>query len=486
MLPTPRRALRALAYWTRSGVLTALMCWASTADAQERAGSAGGSAAEATSSSTLKIQTGAPRPPAQSPGITPPLPPVGAPPPPPTIKVGGALILAGFFPFGLEEASNSLGIPTRTYAFEVFRASVLLDSKIDRFGVHIDFRMRDKRARAYWTSGGTAWLDEIYGSVDLIRPESEYGPLVLKVGKTYKQFGIYWDNTFVGNVMLRDGIKIDPNYGVSLEGAIGARSRVGAKYFAQFYVIDGGPNTSIDARDTISNPAPLSGYPDGLARRRNIIVGRVEPFLAISPVVTFKLGASIENFTADFGPTLDQEDVKRYGADFSANVAWFGFLGEYVIQKGAHTLIHPFSASPAVGPNDPYGRPMRGAFTARYSEDIRYMVLGGRFTYKGVTLRYNWSRADYLNIPYPYSDAIPRAIAPTLDVHEIIQVPGATFTITPQLFLMVEYLQQDRHIGGVPASAFPALPPATRDMLAQGSRDILLDRQVVVTLHARM
>jgi hypothetical protein len=457
--------------------------------AQDR--TAGTGSAQAGNASSLRIETGAPRPPAQSPGITPALPPVNAPPPPPTIKVGGAIILAGFFPFGLEETSKSLGIPTRKNSFEVFRASVLLDSKIDRFGVHIDFRFRDRRARGYWTQGGTSWMDEIYGSLDIIRPESEWGPMVLKVGKTYKQFGIYWDNTFVGNVMLRDGIKIDPNYGVSLEGALNARGRLGAKFWAQYYVIDGGPNTSIDARDTISNPAPASGYPDNLARRRNIIVSRIEPFVAVTPVITFKAGASIENFTADFGPTKDQRDVKRYGVDLTANLAWFGVLGEYVVQKGAHTLVHPFGNSPAITAMDPYGRtPPRGPLTARFSEDIRYMVFGGRFTYKGVTLRYNWSKAEYRDIPYPYSDALPPALTPTLDVYETIHVPGVTIGITPQLFLMVEYLQQDRNIGRIPRSAFASqLPAATVTTLlapVEKPRDILLDKQFVVTLHGRM
>jgi hypothetical protein len=485
MLSTWRGATGGRLPWSMVVLWTLAFCLPSTLRAQDRAGTAAGTQS---GTSSIKVETGAPRPPAQTPGITPALPPVNAPPPPPTIKVGGALILAGFFPFGLEKESRNLGIPTREHAFEVFRASVLLDSKIDRFGVHIDFRFRDKRARGYWTAGGTAWLDEIYGSVDLIRPESAWGPLVLKVGKTYKQFGIYWDNTFVGNVMLRDGIKIDPNYGVSLEGVIGARNRVGAKYFAQYYVIDGGPNTSIDARDTISNPAPLSGYPDNLGRRRNIIVGRVEPFVAITPVITLKVGASIENFTADFGPTMDQRDVKRFGGDFSFNLAWFGVLGEYVVQKGAHTLIHPFAPAGPIQPNDFYERPPRATgLPARYSEDIRYMVLGARFSYKFFTLRYNWSRAQYLNIPFPYADLPATVAAPSVDVQEIIQVPGATFTITPQLFLMVEYLRQTRNISAPVRSGFRGLPETlVNSFVAIGERDLLLDNQVVVTLHGRM
>jgi hypothetical protein len=422
----------------------------------------------------VRLELGAPRPSAQTPGVA------AAPPPAPgsaTIKVGGGFILAYFHPYGLEESANKQGIPTRKPYMEAFRAALFLDSKVDRWGAHIEFRVRDKKVRNFYD--GTAWLEEIYGSADIIKADNErFGPMTLRVGKTYTQFGKFWDDQFYGNPQLRDGLKLDSNYGVSLDGTLGAKKVFGTKYWGQYFVIDGGTNTSSDGRDTISNPAPSSGFPTGanpLARRRNIINGRIEPFLQFSDTMWIKFGGSLMNFTADFGPTLAQQNVIRYGGDMTVNLKFISFWGEFTQQDGKHVLSFPFAASPAVGMNDPYGRAPRGATPARSSDKSHYALAGIKATWKGVSLRYHFSMVDYMDMlyPAPANLMVPDAQLPTITVREILHTPALTLAVIPQLTLMIEAPVHKRYI--------PAAPS-----LGLASQEFIVDKQVVVTLHARI
>lgn len=449
----------------------------------------------AATSPSFRLEAGAPRPSAQTPGIAPPAaPPPGAPPAPPVVKVGGAFILAYFQPYGLGHLPKEQFRAEPKANMEVFRAALFLDSKINRFGVHIEFRARDKKVRNFYD--GTSWMEETYGSVDLMKPDNPLGPMVLKVGKAYSQFGKFWDDQFYGNVQLRDGLKLDPNYGVSLEGSIGTKDkRFGTKYYGQYFVIDGGTNTSLDGRDTFSNDAPLAhtqssvGQPRG--RRRNMIVGRVEPFFQFTPTTSLKLGGSLQNFTADFGPTMDQQNVVRYGGDITANVLWFSAWGEFTQQKGRHTLIHPFAPVAAVPEGTPSYRPTPVNPTpGQSSDDVQYFLAGGKFTYKMVTLRYHYSSANYKDVTFGYPQSALNVLgdkAPKVDIKETIHSAGLTIMATQQLFLMVEFPIHKRHLPAVPESAFAGTPLAPRAKdLAQKDRSIFIDKAVVVTLHARI
>ena len=437
--------------------------------------------------SGLKVEAGAPRPPAQTPGIAPPAPAPGAIPAPPTIKLGGAFILAYFQPYKMGAEARRQNRPKPDANFETFRAAILLDSKIDRYGVHIEFRARDRRVREF--AEGTAWLEEIYGSVDIVRPENPTASVMLKVGKSFAQFGRFWDDSFYGNVHLRDGLKLDSNYGLSLEGQVGKR-QLGAKFFAQYFITDGaGVNTSLNNRDTVGNPAPISGHqpvpltgnPLGglpsMGRKRNMFVGRVEPFYAFNPTTSIKIAGSVQNFTADFGPTRNQENVLRFGGDVTANVAWFSAWAEYTKQKGRATLNYPFPpTAPAV-----LGGPSAS------SDDVSYLLAGGRAFYKGIMLRYNFSRVEYNGVT-PFGAALPvfarvPGTNPYTDVTEKIHVPGIMITATQQLFLMIEAPIHRRQAPtiNVPAPLTAAVP-ALRSIVT----DSILDRSIVITLHARI
>jgi hypothetical protein len=363
--------------------------------------------------------------------------------------------------------------------FDVWRAGIVLDAKLERFGLHIEFRARDRPLR--WMPVNS-WLEEVYGSADLITPDSPDGPLVLKVGKAYAQFGKFWDNSFYGNIHLRDGLKLVPNWGLSFEGTLGAGKPMGLKYFAQYFVVDGQTSTANTNRDTISILG-ADGKPNG-ARKRNDIILRAEPSWTLSPLVNVKLGGSFEFFTADNpdtfspaatmakSPVRDQDNtgkVVRYGVDVTAQLAWFGVWGEYSRQKGRHTNAFPFAPrfdNPATMENE--------ARNGTGSDDVTYWLAGANLTYERYTLQYNFSAGIYRDIL--------RVASTTPDQHgthkEWIHNPSVSVKLTDQVRLVLEF---PFWLRSPIADIAPADP---RKTLKPGKTEVN-EQQVLATLHGK-
>ena len=284
----------------------------------------------------------------------------------------------------------------KKHIFDVWRANIVLDAKLERFGIHIDFRARDRGLR--WMPVN-AWLEELYASADF--PElAEHGPLTLKVGKVYNQFGRFWDNSFYGNIHLRDGLKLVPDWGLSFEGTLllpGAFDLPGAlsmKYFAQYFVVDGQTSTANNNRDTISILAPGTTNLVG-GRKRDQFVFRIEPTYVVSPTMKFNLGLSFSHFTADFPDTAtpaaamagrgvkdidNKSGVTRIGFDVTGQIAWFGFWGEFTKQLGRHTIAYPY---PAVADNP--ATPDSEARAGSGSDNVTYWLAGANATWDRFT-----------------------------------------------------------------------------------------------------
>jgi len=264
------------------------------------------------------------------------------------VSLGGGFVLWYYQPLELDGAKNDVSL---------FFANLLIDAKSGIFGLHIEPRFRDTKLRAFF--GGTAWAQEVYGSVAL---DDE---TVLKVGKAYSRFGLFWDNSFYGNVQVYDGLKLDPDYGLSLEGAVATKASVGARYWAQFFLVDGQTNVALQGRETFS----IAG-----ARRRNQAILRLEPFFASAEGVTLKVGLSGMYLQADL-PTVGKKDVERGAVDASLSVAGVSAWAEYLYQHGQSIVDFP-----APGPGSSHNH--YGLFGAQYALGIvtaRYNVSFGRY-----------------------------------------------------------------------------------------------------------
>src|SRR5205807_436179 len=116
-----------------------------------------------------------------------------------SLSIGGGALLWYYQPVQVAAAKSNV---------DLFFANLLLDGKFGAVGLHIEPRFRDSRLRSFFP--GPVWAQEAYASVTLARGH------VIKAGKAYSHFGLFWDNSFYGNVQVYDGLKLDPDYGLSL------------------------------------------------------------------------------------------------------------------------------------------------------------------------------------------------------------------------------------------------------------------------------
>ncbi|HMJ16660.1 MAG TPA: hypothetical protein VK524_34835 [Polyangiaceae bacterium] len=303
------------------------------------------------------------------------------------LTIGGGVILYYYQPLKKDWKNN----------FDVFFANLLLDAEWDRFGLHLEPRFRDTKLRPFFD--GPVWLQEAYASV-------KFEPLTVKVGKTYKQFGLFWDNSFYGNVQVYDGLKLDPNYGISAEASLG--EELGVDLWAQFFVVDGRSNVSLQGRDTLSVPG---------ARRRNTVVGRAAPFYRFSKDSVLQVGLSAEHFEADF--TANDDKVTRLAGDAKLTYEGLGVWAEVSHQSGRHVTDFPYAGDPTATP------PVAG----RASGDNTYVLAGAEYSYGPLTARYNFSLGRYAD----------------LSVRETMHVPAIGVRANDFLSVLGELVLWKRH-----------------------------------------
>jgi hypothetical protein len=340
--------------------------------------------------------TGIPRHEPVEPAPEPPPPPPVSPPTQPEetelkLSVGGGMILFYYQPLQDPPGTNAKNF------FEVFEARIRVDAEFGRWGMHLMPVIRDTKERAFFPS--SAWVQEAYGY-------GKFGPVTVKAGKVWAQFGRFWDNSFYGNAQEFDGFKLDPNHGISVEGDLSPKERMGMQFFAQYFIIDGTTNYSLPGRDTLS----VGG------RRRNYLVGRVEPFIKLGNITTLKLAASGAYFQADL-PDIGKQDVARVAVDTTIMVQNFTAWAEYTHQFGNHLSASPYLGTDPLVPHD----------------KADYAMVGAEYTYDRFTGRYNFNMGSYDPIEYK----------------EIRHVPGIGVAVDRRMFVLLEYVMARRYNNGV-------------------------------------
>jgi hypothetical protein len=316
------------------------------------------------------------------------------------IALGGGAIIYHYQPLDTAQKPN----------LELFFAYLLVDGKLDgklgatpgHIGLHFEPRFRDTRLRPFFDA--PFWLEEAYAWADV-------GPLMFKAGKIYSRLGLFWDNSFYGNVQLFDGLKLDPDQGVTVEGTFG-RAR-GITLAAQYFVVDGRTNLSLEGRDTISIP---------LARRRNMMVVRVDPFTQLGTSGQARLGLSAEHLTADLPDGAHA--VNRLAADVTIALRGARVWGEWLYQRGQTVSDFPYAAVAATDTTP--------AIPGRPSVRNIYWLAGGEYSRSRVTARYNFSRVHYT----------------TVDVVERTHVIGLGISLRPNLILLEELVFWNRDTPG--------------------------------------
>jgi hypothetical protein len=335
-----------------------------------------------------------------------------AEPVPAAVSVGGGAVIWYYQPFFAEAQS---------YVTLIF-ANLVVDAKYGRFGLHIEPRFRDAKLRPFFD--GPIWIQEAYA-------HATFGRTIFKVGKVATQLGYFWDGSYYGNVQMFDGIKLDFGYGLSAEGTVGPDRPVGARWWLQYFLRDGGTNYSLPGRDTISIPG---------AHRRNELIGRLEPFWAPTKRSELRIGASGEFLETEL-PNVAMKPVMRFAADFQLRIGPWRMWGEYLQQRGQTVTDFP------IAPPTQSTLLARPALHGGSSAHNQYYWAGTELSIWRLTARYSFSLVDYSDV----------------GVREWIHLPSLGARMNALLTLVAEFAYR-QHSDATGVS--------------------IIDKALVVTLHA--
>jgi hypothetical protein len=306
----------------------------------------------------------------------------------PKIEIHGGAWLFYYQPFN---------VPGEREFIRLHFAHLTFDGSLGSFGLFFNASVRDTKMREFYA--GPAWIEEGY-----FYYKNPY--ITVKLGKVYSRFGLFWENSFYGNVHFYDGIKLDPNHGISLEGSVGAEKGFRFGYYGQYFLVDGRTNGSYVGRDTISIPG---------ARRRHIVVVRAEPAYFFSKENSVALGISGQYFQADLPQPTGPKDVVRLAADLSVNVGPLSFWTDVSRQIGQSVTEYPIVPVPATGSTP--------AQPGRASAHNDYLLVGGEARIDKFVARYNLSSVAYRDV----------------GVTEWLHVPAVGYNMNDYLQFLLEF-----------------------------------------------
>lgn len=367
----------------------------------------------------------------------------------PTVQIHGGAYIWFYQPlvtvYTPQHGAEPLALTPNDRSLDLYAASLELDARLEDFGVYINPRFRDSKARKFYNSN--VWIQQAYAYYT-------HDFITIKAGKYENVFSRMWDDTFYGSLAYFDGIKLDMDYGVSVEGSVESKNGLGLAYYAQYAYIDGQVNGSLDYRDTLwvrcqepsangssvgGNNVDVSnvdGQPSLISgRRKNITTVRLEPSYRFSPKVSLRLGAFGQYMRASL-PSLvnghcstEEGDVFRYGADLSFAAGPFKLFGEFIGQHGRTTLDYP----KVQGLPDPANGDKPRA-VGQSSANNFYGLGGAEIQIWRFVPRYAISVVNYRDT----------------DVMELLQVPGVTINLHDNVQLMLEYAYWPRFDSGKP------------------------------------
>ncbi len=294
--------------------------------------------------------------------------------------LGGSIYLFEYLP-RLESAREKLEI----YAFVLNFDGATEDG---RYGLHVQTRARDSKLRSYYVSD--VWFQEAYAWAKTAVGEVHFG-------KVYRRVGIFWDDSFFGNVQYFNGLKLNPDYGAELVGSRSAGERFHLDYSAQYFVNNDKVAGSLPGRDVESDEA---------AELSNTVTARVVPTWSFGPGRSLALGLSgLSGRIARHDVPAESFRLQQVAGD--ATLTWGPWVGyaEVLDQSGERAdAAHPFS---------------RLGY-----DDSTYYLVGARWRpIAPLQLRLNWSQGAY-----------DGAAATETEI-----LPGLTYGVNDNLNLILEY-----------------------------------------------
>ena len=324
---------------------------------------------------------------------------------------------AGAYIYYYQPVDYTTFAPTdRTGQLEVYAFYLKLDSEWHGLGGHLEMRFRDgghlstgagnDYLRPYFTSN--VWFQELYA---YYQPRPWFR---IRAGKMYRNVGILWDDSFFGNLLYMDGLKLNPDWGVGIDGTWENANGSFALTYSMQYILntDGVQGGVTYARGIGPEPGTL-GYeprtygpdPEGeldsgghrQTQQRKLFTGRVAA--TIRPVKWVAVTAGVSGLTGEVrrSSAVDNVHINGRGSNVAADL----------------TL--------AIGHLTVFGEYQRQLGDAVRSAD--YAWVGARYSWKGLQIRMSTSYVHYAVMPV---------------VQEYMLVPGVQYTIGP-LTILLEY-----------------------------------------------
>ena len=253
---------------------------------------------------------------------------------------------------------------------DLFFANLLLDGHFGIVGLHIEPRFRDSRLRAFYPAPSGRRRPIV--SVNVARDT------VIKAGKAVQPF---WP--VLGQLVLRQRPGLRRAEARSrlrpvARGRGRPDGRNGLRYYAQYFVVDGHTNVSLDGRDTISIPG---------ASRRNQTILRAEPFFRPNQRATTTRPACRASSCRRTLPIGHQERLSR-AARRTVSVRNWSACGPNTPTRTARRS-RTSRSQPARHDHDAPRSPGKRRPTITTASPVT------RYTVQEVTLRYNVSTGRY-------------------------------------------------------------------------------------------
>lgn len=213
---------------------------------------------------------------------------------------------------------------------EIYNLRLFLKRSFQGVTLYAEPRFRQTPLRSF--SPSNVWIQEAWASFD------KYADSVgtAKAGLIYSRLGLPWDDSWFGNLVYLNGLKLDPDYGLEMAGGpsvwSGNNRELKLKYGLQYFPVEDGlngffaPDFKLDALGaTPSEGVPLDfdSAPNHL--ESNVLVAEVGPQWKSGP---FQLRATVSGMTK----SLDRLETESrsassgrqyaYGVDLEAT--WHG------------------------------------------------------------------------------------------------------------------------------------------------------------------
>ena len=281
-------------------------------------------------------------------------------------------------------------LPGAQEKFEIYAFVLNFDGATQdgRYGLHVQTRARDSKLRSYYVSD--VWFQEAYAWA-----KTPVGDV--HVGKVYRKVGIFWDDSFFGNVQYFNGLKLNPDYGAELVGSRPVGDGFHLDYSTQYFVNNDKVAGSLPGRDVES---------DETADLRNTVTARVVPTWSFGPGRSLALGLSgLSGRIARHDVPAESFRLQQVAGDATLTLGpWTGYA-EVLDQSGERDdAAHPYS---------------RLGY-----DDSTYYLVGTRWRpIAPLQLRLNWSQ-----VAYDGAQATETEI-----------LPGLTYSLNDNLHLILEY-----------------------------------------------